>query len=150
MQDTQLVVSEPRAHKGKTAKYIDQQTFENLCRIMCTVDEVCSVLMVDRRQLTIWAKKVYGKKLELAMADFQADGKASFRRLGLRLAEQGSAPVWIFLAKNWLGMSDNPAPQTTGEESRDFAKAISSASKALARTDISSIAQIPDGGNSDA
>ena len=149
MTDSQLAIQE-KPHKGKTSKYIDQQTFENLCRIMCTVEEVCSVLMVDRRQLTIWAKKVYDKKLELAMADFQADGKASFRRLGLRLAEQGSAPVWIFLAKNWLGMSDNPAPQASGEESKDFAKAITSASKALSKVDIGSIAQIPNGDSSDA
>lgn len=102
------------------------------------------MLGVTRQTLTSWVKAVYGKKLEVVMADFQAEGKASFRRMGIKLAEKNPA-VWIFLAKNWLGMSDNPAPQASGEESRELAKAITSATKSIAKMDIDSIAQIPEG-----
>ena len=125
------------------AKQVAQETFERLCQIQCTTDEICSVLGLERKALARWAKRTYGKALELVMADFQADGKSSFRRLGLRLAEQGSASVWIFLAKNWLGMSDNPAPMASGEESKELAQAINSASKALSKMDLSSLAMIP-------
>lgn len=125
-------------------KEIRRETFEGLCKIQCSTEEMCSVLGVTRQTLTSWCKAVYGKKLEVVMADFQAEGKASFRRMGIKLAEKNPA-VWIFLAKNWLGMSDNPAPQASGEESRELAKAITSATKSLANMDIASIAQIPEG-----
>lgn len=125
-------------------KEICRETFEGLCKIQCSTEEMCSVLGVTRQTLTSWGKAVYGKKLEVVMADFQAEGKASFRRMGIKLAEKNPA-VWIFLAKNWLGMSDNPAPQASGEESRELAKAITSATKSIAKMDIDSIAQIPEG-----
>lgn len=125
-------------------KEIRRETFEGLCKIQCSTEEMCSVLGVTRQTLTSWVKAVYGKKLEVVMADFQAEGKASFRRMGIKLAEKNPA-VWIFLAKNWLGMSDNPAPQASGEESKELAKAITSATKSIAKMDIASIAQIPEG-----
>lgn len=125
------------------SKQVNQETFERLCRIQCTTDEICSVLGLERKALARWAKRTYGKALELVLSDFQADGKSSFRRLGIQLAEQGSASVWIFLAKNWLGMSDNPAPVASGEESKELAKAITTASKALAKMDISTLATVP-------
>lgn len=127
-------------------KEIRRETFEGLCKIQCSTEEICSVLGITRQTLTSWVKAVYGKRLELVMADFQAEGKASFRRMGIKLAEKNPA-VWIFLAKNWLGMSDNPSPQASGEESRELAKAITSATKSLAKMDIASLAQIPEGGD---
>lgn len=129
-------------------KFISQDTFEALCKIQCTRDEMCSVLCVDHKTLNKWCKTTYGKTLELVMADYQAEGKASFRRMGIKLAEKNPS-VWIFLAKNWLGMSDNPAPISTGEESKELAKAISSASRAMAKMDVSTLASIPDTGRAD-
>lgn len=129
-------------------KEIRRDAFENLCKIQCTRDEMCSVLCVDHKTLGKWCKATYGKTLELVMADFQAEGKASFRRIGIKLAEKNPA-VWIFLAKNWLGMSDNPAPISNGEESKELAKAITTATKAMAKMDVASMASIPEKGHED-
>ena len=126
------------------SKEIRKDTFENLCKIQCTRDEMCAVLMVDAKTLAKWSKETYGKNLELVIADYQSEGKASFRRMGIKLAEKNPS-VWIFLAKNWLGMSDNPAPQASGEESKELAKAITSASKALSKINVESFANIPEG-----
>lgn len=140
MTDIVPIIDKPK--RGRPPKHIDKDLFESLCLIMCTMEEICFIFKVSSTVLSKWCRRTYGKSTELVMAEFQAGGKASFRRMGLKLAETQPS-VWIFLAKNMLGMSDNPTPISNGEESKELAKAIASASKALAKTDISKIAQIP-------
>lgn len=128
---------------GMPNKGINKDTFEALCKIQCTREEICSVLNVTKNTLQKWCKQTYAKPFDLVMVDLQGEGKASFRRMGIKLAEKNPS-VWIFLAKNWLGMSDNPAPMASGEESKELAKAITSASKAINKIDITSFASIPE------
>ena len=49
----------------------------------------------------------------------------------------------IFLAKNHLGMSDNPQPVDTGEKRREFESAIKIGAKALAGMDLSGVMDVP-------
>jgi hypothetical protein len=41
----------------------------------------------------------------------RTEAQTSLRRAMLKNALSGNAALQIFLAKNWLGMSDNPAAQ---------------------------------------
>ncbi len=92
---------------GRPRKVIDQKQFESLCAIQCTLEEVCSVLDVDDCTLNKWCRETYdGQTFSEVFRQKRNLGKASLRRSGFELAKK-SAPVHIFYAKNFLGMTDH-------------------------------------------
>ena len=121
----------------------DKKTFENLLKIQCTLKEIASVAGCSRPTLQKWVKENYdGKWFEDVANEFRDMGKASFRRMGFKLAERNPA-VWIFLAKNYLGMSDTPVPQDTGEEKKEFEGAIKQGLKAIKDMGAENLAKFP-------
>lgn len=117
-------------------------TFEALCQRQCTETEIASIFGTDRHVLHRWIKRTYNETPAVVMTRFRNEGKAELRRIGFEIAKKQPS-VWIFMAKNHLGMSDNPAPVDTGEQRKEFESAIKAASKALAGCDISDLASIP-------
>ena len=98
----------PRKPKkmGRPRKVINQETFEGLCAIQCTIAEVCAVLNVDETTLEKWCKETYdGKTFSKVFAEKREVGKVSLRRSGFKLAKTNPS-VHIFYAKNHLGMTD--------------------------------------------
>ena len=88
--------------------------------IQCTLEEVtaffdhklggCSEDTIER-----WCKREYGANFADISAKKKNLGKISLRRMQFRLAEK-SAPLLIFLGKQYLGQSDNPVQEgKTGE-----------------------------------
>ena len=138
---------------GRASKVekIDKDTVEKLLNIQCTAEEICSVIGVTRPTLRKWARETYGESYEDVAARFHAFGRASLRRYGYKHAQRNAA-AWIFIAKNYLGMTDDPQPIDTGEARREFTAAIKAATKALEESDLSKIADIPtmDEGGEDA
>lgn len=122
-------------------KPIDQRQFESLLEIQCTAREICDVLGVSMNTLQKFCKKTYGKTFDAISPEFKSKGKASLRRQGLKLAESNPA-VWIFLAKNYLGMADTVAPEPDNEAVDGLANAFKSASKSIGS--LSGLAQVPD------
>ena len=106
---------------GRPKKEIDVKTFENLCRIQCTEEEICCVLDVDDKTLQKWCKDTYQKNFSEVFRQKKKFGTSSLRRKGWKLAETNPA-VWIFHAKNFLGMSDNPMP--SNDQSKALADAV--------------------------
>lgn len=102
------------ANTGKTGrprKEIKQESFEKLCALFCTEEEIagffdCSVDTIER-----WAARTYGKSFADVYAEKRQGGKISLRRAQFRLAEK-SAAMAIFLGKNYLGQTDNPDSST--------------------------------------
>lgn len=92
---------------GRPRKEIDKTEFEKLCGLQCTLEEVCSWFDITDVTLNTWCKNNYeGKTFSEVFAIKRGQGKISLRRNMLRLSEK-NATMAIFLAKNWLGMTDN-------------------------------------------
>lgn len=90
---------------GRPVKKIDKTQFEALCKIQCTQEEICSVLGVTDKTLTKWCKKTYKKYFSEVFKEKRQLGYMSLRRNMWSMARD-SVPMSIFLAKNYLGMSD--------------------------------------------
>jgi hypothetical protein len=93
---------------GRPRKEIAQHTFEGLCEIQCTLEEIAGVLRVSEDTVERWCERTY----ELGFADtykkFSATGKTSLRRQQFELAKKGNATMLIWLGKQYLGQMDKP------------------------------------------
>jgi len=115
---------------GRPKKEIDQKIFEGLCGLQCTRNEILEFFHLTDMTLNRWCKEVYHETFSVVFAKKRGAGKISLRRTGFRLAET-SAAAWIFHAKNYLGMRDQPditqiAPEDAARKMREQAKAMRS------------------------
>ena len=95
------------ANRGRPKKEIDQKQFETMCALQCTLDEVCAMLDVSDKTLEKWCKETYnGMNYSDVFRQKRELGKMSLRRTQWKLAEK-SAPMAIFLGKNYLGQRDS-------------------------------------------
>ena len=90
---------------GRPLKEIDWKEFEQLCFMQCTLLEMCEWLHVSSKTLEHKVKEHYGETFSLVFEKKRVGGKISLRRNLMRMSEK-QPTVAIFLAKNWLGMSD--------------------------------------------
>lgn len=95
------------AKMGRPRKQIEQGLFENLCRIQCTEVEMCSVFECSEDTLNRWCKKTYHATFAETYKKLSTSGKASLRRMQLKLAEK-NANMAIWLGKQYLGQRDEP------------------------------------------
>lgn len=100
---------------GRPVKEIDRQTFEELCKIQCTQEEICAVLQVDEKTLQKWCKKTYNLGFSQVFAQKRKDGKTSLRRKQWNLAET-NATMAIWLGKQYLDQKDNVEVKHEGEQ----------------------------------
>lgn len=92
---------------GRPKKQIDKEEFEKLCGLQCTEQEICGWFGCCEDTLNSWCKENYeGKTFSDVFATKKEVGKISLRRNMIKLSQK-SATMAIFLAKNWLGMTDN-------------------------------------------
>lgn len=85
---------------------ISQSTFESLCAIQCTKEEICAVLNVSFNTLLRWCKETYNKDFGTIFDEKRQNGKASLRRSQWKLAEKNPT-MSIWLGKQYLGQRDN-------------------------------------------
>lgn len=95
------------AETGRPRKPISKKTFEELCRIQCTEEEICDVLDVNRTTLNRWARETYGATFAQVYKKYREGGKASLRRSQWALAKT-NATMAIWLGKQMLNQSDSP------------------------------------------
>lgn len=103
------------ARTGRPRKEINRTDFEGLLELQCTLEEVtaffdhklggCSADTIER-----WCKREYGETFADVSAKKRNLGKISIRRMQFNLAKK-SAPLLIFLGKQYLGQSDNPVQE---------------------------------------
>lgn len=91
---------------GRPRKEINENTFVGLCKIQCTLEEIANVFECSEDTIERWCKRTYSLSFADIYKKYSSEGKASLRRSMLRLAEK-NATMAIFLAKNYLGMTDN-------------------------------------------
>ena len=93
---------------GRPRKEIRKDTFEKLCGMMCTEEEICGFFGITDKTLVRWCRETYdGKTFSEVYKEVSMDGKISLRRAQFKLADK-SAAMAIFLGKNYLGQKDDP------------------------------------------
>lgn len=86
---------------------IKQSIFEELCKIQCTKEEICSVLNVCYDTLNSWCNATYGKDFSLIFKEKREGGKASLRRKQFKVACENENPTMlVWLGKQYLGQTD--------------------------------------------
>lgn len=101
---------------GRPKKQIDQKQFENLCKLQCTEEEICSFFDVTDKTLARWCNETYGgKKFSEVFREKRELGKISLRRKQWQLAEK-NATMAIFLGKQFLGQTDKVENTLTGKD----------------------------------
>lgn len=116
--------------------------FEQLCGLLCSEREIAAFIDVSPVTLRAWVKARYEMPYTKAAEMFKDKGRVALRQNLFNLSKKNPAAA-IFLAKNHLGMSDNPQPVDTGEKRREFESAIKIGAKALAGMDLSSVMDVP-------
>lgn len=97
---------------ARPIKNIDKNTFEQLCAIQCTQQEICDVLNIDHKTLTAWCKRTYNNDYSQVYKQYSSKGKMTLRRYQFKLAEKYPAMA-IFLGKQMLGQKDSVNIETT-------------------------------------
>ena len=93
------------ARNGRPKKDIDWTEFEKLCHLQCSIREICEWFHITDKTLQRRCKEQYGETFSLVFEKKRIGGLISLRRNLFKQSEKGAA-VAIFLAKNFLGMSD--------------------------------------------
>ena len=100
---------------GRPKKDIDKNAFESLCGLQCTRAEVCQFFGLTDKTLDKWCKETYSMTFSAIFKLKRGTGLISLRRTGFNLAKTNGS-VFIFLAKNFLGMKDKPNEDTEDME----------------------------------
>lgn len=90
---------------GRPKKEINKKTFEGLCKILCTEDEICSVLNVTDKPLNNWCKEIYGCNFSDIYKKLSETGKTSLRRYQFNIAKTNPTMA-IWLGKQYLNQRD--------------------------------------------
>jgi len=127
---------------GRPKKVIDYQEVENLAALSCTNKEIATWIKLSLPGLEY--RQQNDDKFKSALEVGRARANISLRRMLWKQAEKGNATILTLLAKNMLGMRDNPAealeqaqPQQVIFQTRPAVKEItvtSGAPKSLAET----------------
>lgn len=91
---------------GRPKKDIDWNEFNKLAYFQCTLWEIacwfeCSEDTIERK-----VQEHFGINFAEYIAAFKGKGRVSLRRKGFEMAMEGNAPVWKFLAQNYLDLTD--------------------------------------------
>ena len=108
------------AKMGRPRKDIDWKQFEELCKIQCTEEEICSVLGICVDTLNLRCEEQYGEgnTFSKVFAEKRQDGKSSLRRAQWKSAIEGNnTAMQIFLGKNMLGQADKQEIDTNASGS---------------------------------
>lgn len=90
---------------GRPRVEIDQEQFEKLCFIQCTLNEIASWFRCSEDTIERWCKREYKETFAEAHKKYSAGGKISLRRYQMKMAEH-NATMAIWLGKQYLGQSD--------------------------------------------
>lgn len=96
---------------ARPRKEIDQEQFEKLCAIQCTLKEIAGWFDCSEDTIENWCKRTYtdedGEPIGFSEVykKHSVAGKISLRRFQFKLAEKNTSMA-IWLGKQWLGQRD--------------------------------------------
>lgn len=85
---------------------IDQNQFENLCKLQCTLQEIAGWFNCSPDTIERWCKREYKKNFQEVYAEKSKAGLISLRRTQFKIAER-NASMAIFLGKVYLGQRED-------------------------------------------
>lgn len=92
-------------------KIFDYETFEKLCHMQCTSEEICEFLAISKPYLIKKVKEHYGVAQYIdAYNKLAMGGKVSIRRSQFNLSRTNTAMA-IWLGKQYLGQAENRGPE---------------------------------------
>ena len=94
------------AKTGRPPIQINQNEFEKLCAINCTLEEIAGWFKCSPDTIERWSKKTYGVTFAEVYKKNSSQGKISLRRKMFETAIGGNVTMMIWLSKQHLGMSD--------------------------------------------
>lgn len=98
---------------------LDKKQFEKLCAMQCTQEEMCGFFDVDENTINAWCKRTYKKGFSEVFRLKRGVGKVSLRRSQWKLAET-NATMAIWLGKQYLGQTDQPAENIDNEDTEAY------------------------------
>lgn len=84
---------------------IDPKTFQGLCGIHCTLEEIASVCDCSEDTIERWCLRELKMSFADAYKKYSAGGNASLRRIQFKQAEH-NVTMAIWLGKQWLNQTD--------------------------------------------
>ena len=109
--------SSAKKRAGRPPSVFNRRTFEELCKIQCTKEEIARVMGMSIQTILRRCREIYGATFEQTYQRFGDAGLVSLRRAQFKLAKT-NASMAIFLGKNYLGQSDQ------GYTDHELARAI--------------------------
>lgn len=100
------VFFDKKATKGRPRKILTDEAvklIESLSRIMCTEEEIATILGAELNTLK---NADNGEVFDSAIKRGRQNGKASLRRQQYQVAMKGNVTMLIWLGKQWLGQSE--------------------------------------------
>lgn len=95
------------AKMGRPQVNIDRETFEKLCVLQCTKQDIANWFECSEDTIERWCKREYNQSFAVTFAQKREKGKVSLRRMQWQSAEHGSVTMQIFLGKQYLGQKDH-------------------------------------------
>ena len=96
--------SAPHKKSGPKPVPLDIDQIKTLASIQCTYEEIAALMKIKKRQFIDRVNA--DPELRAAIDEGWANGRASFRRLQVKLLEAGNATMGIWLGKQYLGQRD--------------------------------------------
>lgn len=116
---------------GRPKKEIEKKSFESLCGLQCTLEEICGFFDVTDKTLDGWCKRTYGASFSEVFKQKRGAGKISLRRAQFQLAQK-NANMAIWLGKQYLDQKDEAKLETESRISIDpLSKSLEEMSKGL-------------------
>lgn len=105
-------MAETPVKMGRPPKDIEFDSFEKMCFLQATTEEIASALHISKPVLYDKVEKHYGEDFPTVYKRYSAGGKMSLRRSQYRQSEK-SAAMAIWLGKQYLGQTDTPQQTET-------------------------------------
>lgn len=90
---------------GRPRKELNPDSFEVLCRIHCTEQEIADVFQMSTDTLETRIAEIYEQSFSEVYDRFKSEGKMSLRRIQWKMAES-NVSMAIWLGKQLLGQRD--------------------------------------------
>lgn len=91
---------------------INQEHFESLCGIQCTLEEIASFFKCSEDTIERWCKRELKMSFAEAFKRYSVGGKISLRRWQFKMAEH-NVSMAIWLGKQYLGQRDQQNAEIT-------------------------------------
>lgn len=108
---------------GRPLKEINEEQFEGLCNLQCTLEEIAGFFKCSSDTIERWCERTYETNFAEVYKKHSQNGKISLRRLQFKLAERNPSMA-IWLGKQYLNQRDRISNIVeTDEESKELLKA---------------------------